>query len=291
MTNVAATTRGTWYRAASGAYVISTGTNYWNLGLGSNQMGDGEPNSIIQQATINMLVDMSSRPTTPISGMVVDPAGAPSVTTRTPTVGATGVPTSTTISATFDKSLDPTTVTSANVILTTQAGATVNTTVAYDEATKRITVTPAQALGGNALYNMRLKAGPQGIGGYGGDLGTTDITWSFTTGAGAPPVVTSMTPVNGTTDVPVSTTVKAVFDRDMTASTINASSFTLTPQVGNAVAATVTYSASTATATLTPTAALDPSRQYTATVTTAAKGSDGTAMAADKPGRARRPRR
>jgi hypothetical protein len=279
---VAATTTGTWYRAASGAYVVSAGTNYWGSGLGNNPVGDGEPNSIIQQATINILADMSSRPTTPISGMVVDAAGGPAITSRTPTVGATGVPTSTTISAIFDKSLDPTTVTSANVILTTQAGATVASTVAYDDATKKITLTPSQALGANALYNVRLKAGASGISGYGGDLGATDVTWSFTTGAGAPPTVSSTTPASAATDVPVSSTVKAVFDRDMTASTITSSSFTLTPQVGNAVAATVTYSASTDTATLTPASALDPTRQYTATVTTAAKAADGTALAADK---------
>ena len=77
--NSAATATGTIYKAASGAYVVSTGTNYWARGLDTDGEGYGELNSIIQQATVNILSDMNTRPTTPISGMVVDTAGAPTV--------------------------------------------------------------------------------------------------------------------------------------------------------------------------------------------------------------------
>lgn len=279
--NASATATGTVYRASSGAYVVSTGTNQWVRGLGNDPDGNGEPNPYIQQATTNILADMNARPTTPISGITVDPAGAPVVTAKTPSAGATGVPTTSTVTATFDRSLDPNTVTTSTVTLTTAGGAAVSATVGYDDATHKITLTPTQALAGNAQYTAKLKGGAGGISGWGGDL-AADVTWAFTTGAGLPPAVTSVTPADNATAVPISTTVKVVFDRDMLASTINTTNITLTPQLGNAVPATVTYSASTDTATLTPSGALDPARQYTVRVSTDVKGADGTSLAADK---------
>ncbi len=279
--NSPATATGTIYRAASGAYVVSTGTNYWARGLDTDGEGYGELNSIVQQATVNILADMGSRPTTPISGVVVDTAGAPTVSDRTPSANATGVPTDADLSATFDRSLDASTVTTSTFTLTTAAGAAVPATVSYDEASKTVTLNPTNPLGANASYTAKLKGGTAGIAGWGGAL-AADVTWSFTTGVGTPPVVLSTSPSSGDSGVAISSNVTATFDRDMTASTLTSSSFTLTPQLGTPVAATVTYTASTDTATLTPSAPLDPSRQYTATLTTAVKGVDGTAMAATK---------
>lgn len=281
MPNAPANATGTVYRAASGAYVVSTGTNQWVMGLGNDPDGDGEPNAYIQQATTNILADMNARPTTPIASITVDPAGAPTVSAKTPSAGATGVPTTGTVTATFDRSLDPNTVTSSTVTLTTAGGASVPATVSYDDTTHKVTLTPSQALAGNAQYTAKLKGGSGGISGWGGDL-AADVTWSFTTGAGLPPTVTSVTPADNATAVAIGSTVKVAFDRDMLASTINTTNITLTPQLGTAIPATVTYSASTDTATLTPSSALDPSRQYTLRVASDVKGADGTALAADK---------
>jgi hypothetical protein len=281
ITGASATASGTTYQAASGAWVVSTGTNYWSRGLDNDGEGNGEANNIVQQATVNILSDMSSRPTTPIAGMVVDAAGAPTVSSRTPGPGDTGVPTDADLTATFTSSLDANSVTSSTFTLTTAGGSSVPATVSYSDATKTVTLNPANPLGANASYTAKLKGGTGGISGWGGTL-AADVTWSFTTGSGTPPVVLSTTPNDGDGSTSVATTVKAVFDRDMTASTITSSSFTLTPQAGTAVAATVAYNAATDTATLTPTSALDPSRQYTATLTTAVKGGDGTALSATK---------
>lgn len=282
ITNAAATTTGTFYKyAASGAWVFSTGTNWWMKGLDTDGTGDGEINSAIQQATVNMLTDMNARPTTPISGMVVDAAGAPTVSSRTPLSGATGVPTDADITATFNTNLDPSSVSSTTAILKTSGGTTVAAAVSYDDATKTVTINPNASLGSNAGYTVTLKSGTSGIASWGGSL-ASDVTWSFTTGAGSPPVVASTTPSDGSTGVAINTAVTATFDRDMQASTITTSSFTLTPQLGTPITATVTYNAATDTATLTPSAVLDPSRQYTATITTAVKGGDGTALAATK---------
>jgi hypothetical protein len=71
------TSHATTYQAASGAWVFASGTNQWSRGLGVDIDGDGEPNLLIQQATLNMLADMGARATTPAAGLVLDQPGGP----------------------------------------------------------------------------------------------------------------------------------------------------------------------------------------------------------------------
>jgi hypothetical protein len=70
------TQNSTAYQAASGAWVIATGTNHWSRGLGLNHRGIGEPNPIIMQATVNALRDMDAAPSTPAE-VTVDPGASP----------------------------------------------------------------------------------------------------------------------------------------------------------------------------------------------------------------------
>ena len=93
------------------------------------------------------------------------------------------------------------------------------------------------------------------------------------------PTVTSVTPASGATNVAVNGTVTATFSEAMNSSTLTASTFILTAAGGAAVTGTVSYSNSVAT--LTPSASLAYSTQYTATVTTGAQSSSGTALAAN----------
>jgi hypothetical protein len=69
------TQNSTAYQAASGAWVIATGTNHWSRGLGVNYRGVGEPNPIIMQATVNALRDMDAAPSTPAE-VTVDPGAS-----------------------------------------------------------------------------------------------------------------------------------------------------------------------------------------------------------------------
>jgi fibronectin type 3 domain-containing protein len=94
-----------------------------------------------------------------------------------------------------------------------------------------------------------------------------------------PPTVVSKAPADGATGVASAATVRATFSRGMTASTLTASSFTLTPAGGSPVAATVAYDGTTTSATLTPTGALTASTTYTAKLDTTVKAADGTALA------------
>jgi hypothetical protein len=268
----------TYYKAASGATVFATGSMYWSRGLAANMAGVSEPSSAIQQATANALQDMGTRPTTP-ANVTLDVTGNPTVTGRTPAVSATGVSTTSTVTATFDRVLDPSTVTGAGFTLTpTAGGSPVAATVAYDDATKTATLTPSQSLSANTSYTARVLNTIKGWNGLG--VAAT-VQWSFTTGGGGAPVVSSHVPASNATGALTSGAVTATFDRALTASTVTTSSFTLTPAGGAPVAATVTYDATTRTARLKPSQSLALSQQYTARLTTAITASDGTALAAD----------
>jgi hypothetical protein len=101
-------------------------------------------------------------------------------------------------------------------------------------------------------------------------------------GTGAPPTaptVTSTSPASGATGAGVSAPITATFSTAMDGTTITTTSFTLKKPDGTTVPATVSYDASSLTATLTPSAALASSTTYTATLTTAVKSSSGTALA------------
>lgn len=90
-----------------------------------------------------------------------------------------------------------------------------------------------------------------------------------------PPTVVSVSPLNGAIGVRVDSTPFVTFSEDMNPTTINAASITLTDQAGLPVPATVAYDAQYFYATVTPTALLQPSTNYTLTVTTAVRDRTG----------------
>jgi hypothetical protein len=111
------------------------------------------------------------------------------------------------------------------------------------------------------------------------------------TGA-TPPTVTNVAPGNGASDVPVGSKVGATFSKAMDSSTINGSTFTLTKPDGpdadtnpDTVSATVAYDSTSNTATLTPSANLDYTTTYTATVkggTSGVNDAAGNPLSADE---------
>ncbi|GEM_PF-430190 len=78
----------TLYRAASGALVFGAGTINWGWGLDQHHDGDNSnaPDPRMQQATLNLLADMSALPTTLQSGLTMP---SPSTDTQAPTVQVT----------------------------------------------------------------------------------------------------------------------------------------------------------------------------------------------------------
>ena len=94
-----------------------------------------------------------------------------------------------------------------------------------------------------------------------------------------PPQVNIAVPAAGASGINVNATVSATFNEVLNASTVTTSTFVLRDDASNIVPATVTYSASTLTATLTPGSALTYSTQYTATLTSGVKDLAGNALA------------
>ena len=134
-------------------------------------------------------------------------------------------------------------------------------------------------LSSNTDYEWRMEL-------YDGQNVTTGPLWRFTTGDAdvTPPTVSSVTPVNGTTGVSVSTTASAIFNEAMDAATINSSTIELRNASNALITTTVSYNATTRTATLTPSAALANSTVYTVTIKGGASGvkdAAGNALAND----------
>ena len=98
-----------------------------------------------------------------------------------------------------------------------------------------------------------------------GNVMASPFSWSFTITATVP-TVTSQSPAAGATGVANTTAVTATFNESVLGSSITTSNFVLKDPNGNTIAATVGYSDSNSTATLTPGAPLAASTTYTATI-------------------------
>jgi len=111
----------------------------------------------------------------------------------------------------------------------------------------------------------------------------TAAAGSYTATYGAdttPPTVTSTTPANGATGVIQQPTVTATFNEPIDPATVTASSFQLQAGSNPPVSATVSYDASTDTASLTPGTLLEASTTYTASILTGIQDATGNALAA-----------
>ena len=147
-------------------------------------------------------------------------------------------------------------------------------------------VDPSANLAASAVYIVTVKGGASGVKDVAGNPLAADVTWTFTTGTGTDttrPTITARTPAPGATGVALSVSPTATFSEAMNPATITSTTFTLQKQgVPSPVAATVSYSATTAT--LDPTANLDASSTYTLTVKGGASGVKdvaGNTLAAD----------
>ena len=102
----------------------------------------------------------------------------------------------------------------------------------------------------------------------------SDYVWTFTTGSR--PTVTATSPANNATGVFLNKVVTATFSVPMDPLTLTATTFTL-KQGTVSIAGAITYTGSTAS--FTPTNPLIAGTLYTATITTGAKNTVGTALA------------
>jgi methionine-rich copper-binding protein CopC len=168
----------------------------------------------------------------------------PAVVARTPAPGATGVSPTASVTATLSEDVDPATI---SFVLRDAAGQPVAADLAYNSASRTVTLTPRAALAQLATYTATL-GGAQDLA---GNAMPSAVTWSFT--ALGPdlvaPTVIQRSPAPGAATVAPSAAVRVVFSESVQFATI---SFTLTDPTGHAVESLLTYDDSTHTAMLSP---------------------------------------
>ncbi|GAC1670115.1 MAG: hypothetical protein PVS2B2_00390 [Candidatus Acidiferrum sp.] len=199
-------------------------------------------------------------------------APPPSIVSTVPVNGATAVPVNTLVSATFNVAMDPATINAATFSVTGPGATPVAGTVTYSGTTA--TFTPAALLANSTLFTATITTGAKDP--TGAPL-AANFVWTFTTAP--PPTVVSTVPANGSTGVSQSVVITATFSVPMNASTINTTTFTVTGPGATAVTGSVNYFGNTAT--FTPAVLLATATLYTATITTGAKDSTGSALAAN----------
>jgi|GEM_PF-2327996 len=109
------------------------------------------------------------------------------------------------------------------------------------------------------------------------DLLRVDFTYDNGVNDTTPPQVSGTTPADGAVDVAVTTTVRAAFDEDLTASTVNTNTFKLWDGTGY-VTGSVSYDSGAREAVFTPGTSLSYSKTYTATVTTGIQDLAGNSL-------------
>ncbi len=195
----------------------------------------------------------------------------PLVVSTDPANGATSVALNKVITVTFNEAMNPATITTSSITLT---GATpVTGVVTYNGVTA--TFTPTSPLAINTTYTGRVTTAVKDVN---GNALQTDYVWTFSTGSTLSPVVIATDPANNATGVPLNKTITATFNMPMDPLTINATTFTL-KQGATTIAGVITYSGTTAS--FTPVTPLTLNTVYTATITTGAKNTVGTALASN----------
>jgi hypothetical protein len=195
----------------------------------------------------------------------------PLVVSTDPLNNATGVALNKVISATFNMPMNPLTL-NATTYTVKQGAIPVLGTISYSGST--VSFTPAVPLDGNKLYTATITTGAANT------VGTSlaaDYTWSFTT-IGITPLVISTDPLNNATGVALNKIISATFNMPMNPLTLNATTYTV-KQGAITVLGTISYSGSTVS--FTPSSPLAENTVYTATITTGAQNTLGTAIASN----------
>jgi len=203
----------------------------------------------------------------------------PEVVSTIPADKAVNVPLNQVLSATFNEKMDPAMFTQETVsfagtttIAGTKAATTVTGTIVFSGMT--VFFTPTSPLLPNTTYTGRIKAGVKDLT---GNALQADYVWSFSTDVS--PTV-SADPINNSVDVLLSKIIVATFSVPMDTLTLKTPASTFTVTQGT-TAVPGKYSFTATTASFKPDVPLTPFTVYTTTITTAAKNSLGTPMAAN----------
>jgi hypothetical protein len=205
---------------------------------------------------------------------------APTVTAAAPGNDAVGVPLNDSIAAAFSEPMNPITGAASFTVTCAAPCTSPAGTVALDASGANATFTPSENLEPLTLYTVTITEANSVATGL---ALASPYVWQLTTGTTLDtsrpaeqltvPATTPQGPTNQgpTTEAPINSAIIAAFTEDMAPSTITGESFTVTC-VAPCVSPTgaVRYDVGSKTAVFTPTAALEVSAIYTATITSAA---------------------
>ena len=197
----------------------------------------------------------------------------PTVTSVTPANNSSGVSPSAVVTATFSEPMNASTINGTTFLLVDSSNNPVPGTVTYNASNATATLTPNAALTRPPTYTATVKERGERSQGF---------QWQCA-GRGFYLVIHHRgryhatdgdlgQPLAGATGVAATTAVNAVFSEPVNPTTVNRSTFQLFGPGNSLVAATVTYTSGSKTATLQPNAALASSTTYTAVVTGGSNG-------------------
>src|SRR3984893_17710557 len=139
---------------------------------------------------------------------------APTVISTNPANLATGVPVNQIVTATFNNAMNPTTINTVTFTVAGPSGAAIMGMVTYSGTTA--TFTPAANLTASTKYTGTITTDSKDPA---GNALAINFVWTFTTGT--IPTVTSTTPANLATGVPLNQKISATFTEPINPATIN----------------------------------------------------------------------
>ena len=197
----------------------------------------------------------------------------PTVVSVTPPNGSAVVCSLAIITATFSEAMDPATINTTTFTVSPGASGIIT----HDVSNTIFTFTPSTSLALSTVYTAAISTRARNLFGVGL---ARSFVWSFTTAANActpPPVVISVTPLNGVTGVCSLAVITATFSEAMNPATINTTTFTLS--LG--VTGIISHDVSNTIFTFTPSSPLAINTIYSATITTGVRDTFGNALATD----------
>ncbi len=195
----------------------------------------------------------------------------PLVVSYEPAAGAVAVPPDATVRVTFSEPMEAAS-TEAAISLAGPSGA-VPASVSVSGGVA--TLTPASRLADLTLYTATVTTAARDLHGNPLDAGAS---WSFTTADATPPLILSVHPPAGVSNVDVGVWVSLVFDDQMDGATVDASSFQVRAPGGAPLAGRVDFGGNAST--FFPAAPLAPDTTYTVTASTGMTDLAGNPLAA-----------
>ncbi|MBI3802179.1 MAG: Ig-like domain-containing protein [Nitrospirae bacterium] len=212
--------------------------------------------------------------TGPTLGTPSDPA-APEITDVFPREDATDVAIDTPIRVVFSESILPETLRVETFFVQGVSGE-----IHYDDATDTATLQPTAPLKPQTTYQVTVTSDVRD---HAGNPLPVWKSWTFTTRAVSAPVplkIVSTMPDNTGSNLALNTSVKATFSKEINPQSLQGRFSLLAPD-GKEIAASVSYDASSRTATLDPTGLLQPKTTYRVIVRKEVADLNGTPLGID----------